>query len=137
MRLSEKSGCYHNIYLLLPKHLQYDLAADKSAFFLDRETNELVMAVIRPFAARKEVVAWALAAAERYTLICASTWKDDPGVLTLTSYTAGSQSTPTFDWVRNLRTRTKEVLVSAPKYKEAISSVFALFWNLLLHKQHD
>ena len=65
--------------------------------------------------------------------LCATLQLENPGKLSQVGFLAGARSTPMFDWVRNLTTVIHESHVIDDLDYE-VSSVFALFWNMLKKK---
>jgi hypothetical protein len=58
---------------------------------------------------------------------------EDPGSLVQIRYSAGSRSSPSFDWVNNLKSK-KHSLDEQAKMDVAESSAFALTWNMIRHR---
>lgn len=56
--LPDKRGKRHPIHMLQRHKLQYNLRADESAIFVDADSDEVVMVVMRGFCKNTEVVSW-------------------------------------------------------------------------------
>ncbi|KAH9915751.1 uncharacterized protein B0H18DRAFT_1040298 [Fomitopsis serialis] len=120
----------HPIAVEDPSKLAHIVHEEESVVFRDRKTGKVVMIIIRDFCKDKKVLAYANGETEQSADMRRSVRLEDPGKLVLLGYTAGSRSHPLYDWARNLRS-SKHTAEFIREHDFRVSSVFALFWNLI------
>ncbi|RDB20488.1 hypothetical protein Hypma_012446 [Hypsizygus marmoreus] len=117
------------IHLLNPSKLTVDLAPTDSAIFKNKK-GDIIGVVLRNFCPDEDAVAWADTIAERALPLRKNIRMEDTGKLVQIGYSAGSRSSPKFDWVKNLLSETHPDDVVAEIDKND-SSVFAFAWQQL------
>ncbi|KAF8228512.1 hypothetical protein L208DRAFT_1291263 [Tricholoma matsutake] len=112
-----------------PALLAFDVDASESRIFVTKQ-GELVAIVLRDFCTSEEALVWLDAVVLETVGVRKSIRLEDPGKLVQVGYSAGSRSSPKFDWVKNLLSaqHTPEV-VEAMNVKA--SSACAFVWNLI------
>ncbi|KAH9929874.1 uncharacterized protein BXZ73DRAFT_90342 [Epithele typhae] len=103
--------------------------ADESILFRDAKTKELIGGVIRECCSFPGLVHGASQVAADACKHRKSVRKDDPGVLALVGFTAGSRSACRFDWAKNLlKPREDSAFKNDLRFREA--SICAFAWNM-------
>jgi hypothetical protein len=121
-----------------------------SCIVRDKDTNEIVLLVLRDFCANMDLLDWVdevireVVSTRRNVRVSASRntsflifnkatfQKDDPGHMSIVGWSCGSRSEPCFGWARNLLgTHTPE---EVSDFNEHQCGVFAFFWNLLRYR---
>ncbi|KAF8230741.1 hypothetical protein L208DRAFT_1280486 [Tricholoma matsutake] len=112
-----------------PALLAFDVDASESCIFVTKQ-GELVAIVLWDFCTSEEALMWLDAVVLETVGVRKSIRLEDPGKLVQVGYSAGSRSSPKFDWVKNLLSarHTPEV-VEAMNVKA--SSACAFVWNLI------
>ncbi|TFY58816.1 hypothetical protein EVJ58_g6174, partial [Rhodofomes roseus] len=113
-----------------PDMLKLIVPKDKDVIVRDEETGEIVLIVRRNLCSDAEV----LAGTDNTVVLDCSMKKgaqlDDPGKLVLVGYSAGSRSSPAFDYSRNIEAKKlSEEFVRS--HHMAVSSSFSLFYQLM------
>ncbi|KAH9841909.1 uncharacterized protein C8Q71DRAFT_854263 [Rhodofomes roseus] len=104
--------------------------AHESVIFRDRKTRKIVMVVIRNICNDTKVMQYADRVVGEAMDMRKGGRLEDQGKLVLLGYTAGARSQPLFDWSRNLQSQKHSAdFIQAHDYR--VSSIFALFWNLI------
>ncbi|TFY51964.1 hypothetical protein EVJ58_g10279, partial [Rhodofomes roseus] len=130
-RLSRRDMLLEN-----PAKLAHVVRADENAIIRDSDTGKIVAFVLRDFCGDAEVLEGLNGTIAESVSMRVNIRKEDTGKLVLTGYSAGSRSHPTFDWMRNLQSK-KTSAEAAASNDMAISSAFALFWNLMRARLPD
>ncbi|KZT66626.1 hypothetical protein DAEQUDRAFT_758627 [Daedalea quercina L-15889] len=107
------------------------IPASESAIIRDRDSGEVIAVVIRGFCEDEEILGDINSDLTTDCAIKRSVRKEDPGKLVLAGYSAGSRSSPSWDWARNIESR-KHSPDFVHSHDMAISSAFALF-NQKMH----
>ncbi|KAH9943786.1 hypothetical protein B0H21DRAFT_865180 [Amylocystis lapponica] len=114
-----------------PAKINRVVAEDENVIFYDAKTGDVVLMVVRNFCADADILQWVDEVIQSMVPLKKDIWKEDPGEMVQIGYTAGARSQPSFDWARNLKSKKHSPeFICSLDYK--CSSVFALFWNMLL-----
>ncbi|KAH9841338.1 uncharacterized protein C8Q71DRAFT_700010 [Rhodofomes roseus] len=133
---ADKRHKRHPLVLEEPSRLALVVEENESVVIRDKKSGAIVMVVMRNFCNDDEVVQYADGVTQEATDMRKSGRLEDPGKLVLLGYTAGARSHPKFDWSKNLRS-TRHTAEFIKEHNFHLSSVFALFWNLLLSHLPD
>ncbi|RDB30477.1 hypothetical protein Hypma_007129 [Hypsizygus marmoreus] len=117
------------IHLLNSSKLTVDLPPTESALFKNKK-GDIIGMVIRNFCPNQGAVAWADLVAERALSLRKNIRMEDTGKLVQVGYSAGSRSSPKFDWVKNLLSNAHSDDALA-EINDDDSSVFAFAWQQL------
>jgi hypothetical protein len=138
--------------MLDEKKLQYDVESDADVLIYDKETEELVMVILRGFTGHPELLSYleqvvkANVEHRKHLRVCFifnsisflsyslhNFQLADPGKLVQVGVSAGARSKPSLDWVRNITSnRLSDDLVDDLDQKTA--HAFSLFWMLIRRK---
>ncbi|KAH9831726.1 uncharacterized protein C8Q71DRAFT_726620 [Rhodofomes roseus] len=99
---------------------------DKNVIVRDEETGKTVLIVRRNLCSDAEV----LAGTDNTVVLDCSMKKDDPGKLVLVGYSAGSCSSPAFNYSWNIEAK-KLLEEFVCSHHMAVSSLFSLFYQLM------
>ncbi|RDB28016.1 hypothetical protein Hypma_002267 [Hypsizygus marmoreus] len=117
------------IHLLNSSKLIADIAPTDSAL-LKNKKGDIIGMVIRNFCPDEGAVAWADSIAEQAVSLRKNIRMEDTGTLVQIGYSAGSRSSPKFDWVKNLLSNAHSDNTLA-EINNDDSSVFAFAWQQL------
>ncbi|KJA21474.1 hypothetical protein HYPSUDRAFT_140663, partial [Hypholoma sublateritium FD-334 SS-4] len=124
----DKHKARHPIHDLNHANLVKDVGLDESAFF-QTKSGKLVGLVIRKFCTSNTAVAYADAAAAIQLPDGRNVHKEDTGKLVQMGWSAGSRSSPHFDWAHNITKHLTEAVIKASNIE--VSSLFALTWQMV------
>jgi hypothetical protein len=139
----------HPIFMLDEEKLQYDVESNEDVLIYDKETEELVMVILRGFTGHPELLSYleqvvkANVEHQKNLQVCFifnsisflsyslhNFQLADPGKLVQAGVSAGAHSKPSLDWVRNITSnRLSDDFVDDLDQKTA--HAFSLFWMLI------